>query len=174
MTDWSNGLGEKPDWDTFFMSEAFVTSQRSIDNSTVHGAVWVSKNNLVLSKGYNGPIAGMEDSNVPQTRPEKYPWLIHAEDNAILNFYGSKSDTVGSSMYITGRCCSVCLRSMIQKGICRIIYGHVGSDCVDIKDLKIQEKMLQLNPHVKLVQFNDMKKVIKLLNRTIDYINYKA
>lgn len=173
MQKWENNIEEKPDWDTFFMAEAFISSQRSIDSSTVHGAVWVSKDNRILSKGYNGPISGIKDTEVPQSRPDKYPWFIHAEDNAILNFYGSKSDTINSTIYVTGRPCSGCLRSIIQKGICKIVYGHVGSDCVDQKDLDIQEKMLKSSPHVELIRFNDIEKVTKLLNRTIKYIEHK-
>ena len=170
---WVGGFENKPDWDTLFMAEAFLMAQKSIDPSTVHGSIWVSKDNKILSKGYNGPIRGSNDKEIPLSRPEKYFHFLHSEENCILNYNGSVSDTEDSIMYITGRPCHRCLRMIIQKGIKTVIYGPVGSACVDEEDMKAQELMLK-NRNISIKQFNKIEDVKNLLYKTISYIDHKT
>ena len=156
------------------MALCFLISQRSIDTSTTHGAVLVSKSKSILSTGYNGPIKGSNDRKIPMSRPEKYAHMIHAEENALLAFTGSEKDLEGATMYITGRCCSKCLRMMLQKGIRRIVHGAVGSKCVEgsNSDLEAQKIMLE-GRDVEIIEYGDSNKVCGLLNRTLDYISHK-
>lgn len=163
----------KPDWDTYFIAQTFLIAQRSIDPSTKHGCVWVSKKNKVLSVGYNGPIQGVDDAKIPLVRGPKYYHLIHSELNCIISYNGSESQIDGSKMYITGRPCHNCLRTMIQKGIKNIIYANVYSYCLDNQEIEAQNLMLELNPDVKLIEFKDINKVKELLKQTISYIELK-
>ncbi len=106
------------------MIQALWISQRSPDKSTQHGCIIVDKNNHMLSYGYNGYPANVDESKMPQTRPEKYPPILHSEENAIYNCNQSME---GATVYVTGPPCIHCLAAMIQKGISKIVYGYVTS-----------------------------------------------
>jgi len=165
---------EKIDWDVFYMTQAFLIAQKSVDPSTKHGAVWVSRYNRPLSMGYNGPLQNIDDTKVPLSRPEKYYWLLHAEENCLLSYSGNMSEIEDSKIYITGSPCHRCLRMMIQKGIKKIIFAGVGSNCIDEKDMEAQLLMLSLKPSVKMIEFNKTNEMINLFNKSISYINIKC
>jgi dCMP deaminase len=137
----------RPSWDDYYLATAYVLAQRSMDPSTKCGCVIVSKDNRVLSTGYNGPIKGSKDHLVPLTRPFKYYFMIHSEINALLAYGGSHQDISGATCYVTSRPCHVCLRSLLQKGIGRIVYGAVAqARMLDEQDMKAQEMMLRDHP----------------------------
>lgn len=123
----------KIDWDHYYLTIAREISKRSIDPATKHGCVIVDECKRVLSVGYNGPIAGINDDLVPLTRPEKYYWMLHAEQNAILFCNASMQN---STVYITGRPCSICVRMLLQKGVREIICGKLLALCIDEVDRK--------------------------------------
>ena len=77
-------------WDDYFMSVALLSGKRSKDPSTQVGACIVNKNNIIESIGYNGLPKGCSDDEFPwdkegETLKTKYPFVVHAELNAILN-----------------------------------------------------------------------------------------
>jgi dCMP deaminase len=150
-------LFNRPDWDSYFMSIAFVAAMRSIDPSTKHGCV-ITKNKKILSIGYNGPPRGLNDEMIPLTRPEKYPFMTHAEENAILNSDVSMEDSV---VYITGWPCHKCFRMLIQKGVSEIIYGPI-SWCQDDADMNATKLMLSAQQEKKT-------KMTEYLSKTLDY-----
>ena len=89
------------------------------------GACIVSEDNKILSVGYNGMPMGCSDDEFPWSREgnpldTKYPYVCHAELNAILNFAGN--DMKGAKIYITLFPCNECAKALIQKGIKEIIY----------------------------------------------------
>jgi dCMP deaminase len=159
---------EKIDWDTYFIAQCFLISMRSIDPSTKHGCVIVDKYNRILATGYNGPIRGMDDTKVPLTRPEKYPFFPHAEENAILSM--SIPILEDGKIYVTGRPCHKCMRMILQKGIRHIVYGPLGSKCVDDEDQRASDFMVQqLKPIVKeYTRLDDLKAFV---NKFADRIN---
>lgn len=165
---------EKIDWDVYYMTQAFLVAQKSIDPSTKHGSIWVSDSNRILSEGYNGPLQNIDDNKVPLTRPEKYYWILHSEENCLLSYGGRSEGLENSKIYITGRPCHRCLRMMIQKGIKKIIYAEVNSACIDQEDMKAQTGMLSLKADVKMIEFKNMDKVIDLFNKSLLYINAKS
>ncbi len=122
------------DWDCYFINIAHAVSDRSPDPTTKHGCVLVDKNNRIISTGYNGPIKGLPSHCVETTRPAKYKWMIHAEDNAVLF---AKCDLEGSTAYITGHPCAACFRRLVQAGIRRIVYGMTMSSCITTDDFKM-------------------------------------
>ena len=125
------------DWDSYFMQIAEVISVRSTDPNTKHGCVLVDKNNRIISTGYNGPIKGLDHSIVELKRPEKYNWMIHAEDNAVLF---SKCDLDGCTAYITGHPCADCFRRLAQAGVKRICYGDRMSACITPDQFRMCDK----------------------------------
>ena len=81
-------------WDEYFMGVAMLSAQRSKDPNTQVGACIVSKDNKILSVGYNGAPNGYDDEHMPWDREgdfvnTKYAYVCHAELNAILNNKGS-------------------------------------------------------------------------------------
>ena len=81
-------------WDEYFMGIALLSSMRSKDPSTQVGACIVSDDNKIMSVGYNGFPRGCSDDEYPWERSgdksndTKYPFVCHAELNAILNSGG--------------------------------------------------------------------------------------
>jgi dCMP deaminase len=128
----------RPSWDEYFLALAEQVSRRSPDPSTKHGCILVDRDNRVISTGYNGPIHGMPNDVVQLTRPAKYDWFIHAEDNAVAF---ARCDLRGATAYITGPPCSACFRRLLQVGIRRIVYASRQSACISPEEMDACRKM---------------------------------
>lgn len=126
---------DRPDWDDWLMTLAFVVSQRSCDPSTKHGAILSNNKHQILGVGYNGFPRGGDDCSLPTSRPLKYGYIIHAETNCVINSQNLMMSG-DYAMHITGMPCSSCMLLMIQSGIKNIIYGPVTSACVDYKNIR--------------------------------------
>lgn len=110
-------------WDEYFMGVAILASKRSKDPNTQVGACIVNENNIILSTGYNGFPAGCSDDEYPWEREgenTKYPYVVHAELNAILNANGR--NLRGSRIYVALFPCNECAKAIIQSGIREVIY----------------------------------------------------
>jgi len=109
-------------WDETFMHLCKVIAHRSKDPSTKNGACVVSQDNIVLGLGYNGFPKGCD--NLPWAREggvvdSKYAYVVHAEENAILN---APTITTGARLYCTLFPCNECAKVIIQRGIKEVIY----------------------------------------------------
>jgi len=91
--------------DALFYFFIFFNCTKIIRRISKCGAVVVAEDNTILSVGYNGPPRGCDDTLVPQTRPEKYLWFLHAEEAAIVNAARSGICLKGATFYITGAPC---------------------------------------------------------------------
>ena len=108
-------------WDEYFMSIALLSSLRSKDGNTKVGACIVSDDHKVLSLGYNGMPLGVSDEEIPwagskENKPyleTKYPYVCHAELNAILN---SNHNLKGSTLYVTLFPCNECSEKDVRYG----------------------------------------------------------
>ena len=167
----------KPDWHIIWMTWAFTIAQRSIDPSTKHGCVFVNDDNIFLSTGYNSFPKDCMDDKLPLTRPEKYSAIIHSEINSIVNSINSLK---GSTAYITGHPCPYCFGNMLQAGIKKIIYGPIGSHCIDSKDIELINMMNWSEKtgrkKIRIIKFEDICEVEKIfeLQKTIEnYIKDK-
>lgn len=112
-------------WDEYFMGIALLSALRSKDPNTSVGSCIVSKENKILSVGYNGMPAGCSDDEYPWDREgnaldTKYFYVCHAELNAILNYTGSNMR--GAKVYTTLFPCNECTKALIQTGISEVIY----------------------------------------------------
>jgi dCMP deaminase len=108
-------------WDEYFINITREVAKRSKDPSTQVGCVIVDQQNRPISFGYNGFIAGANESYLTRERPQKYYAVIHAEMNAILF---AKRDLEGAKLYATYACCENCLKFIIQAGIKTVIYEN--------------------------------------------------
>ena len=110
-------------WDEYFMGVAMLSGMRSKDPSTQVGCCIVSQDNIILSTGYNGFPKGCSDDEFPWEREgndTKYPFVVHAELNAILNCNGKSLK--GSKIYVALFPCNECAKAIIQSGIGEVIY----------------------------------------------------
>ena len=110
-------------WDEYFMGVALLAARRSKDPNTQVGACIVSDDNIILSTGYNGLPAGCSDDVYPWEREgeeTKYPYVVHAELNAILNSGGRSLR--GARLYVALFPCNECAKAIIQSGIREVIY----------------------------------------------------
>ena len=113
-------------WDEYFMGIAMLAAKRSKDPNTQVGACIVSPDNIIISTGYNGMPKGCSDDEFPWERDgaaendTKYPFVVHAELNAILNANGR--DLRGSRLYVALFPCNECAKAIIQSGIKEVLY----------------------------------------------------
>ena len=112
-------------WDEYFMGIAMLSSYRSKDPNTRVGACIVNNNNRIMSMGYNGFPMGCSDDEFPWARDgedydTKYPYVCHAELNAILNARGANLE--GSKIYVALFPCNECAKAIIQSGIKEVVY----------------------------------------------------
>ena len=153
-------------WDDYFMGIALLAAKRSKDPGTQVGACIVSgtnsDNNTILSVGYNGLPIGCSDDIFPWEREgefldTKYPFVVHAELNAILNARGKS--LAGAKIYVALFPCNECCKAIIQSGIREVIYlsdKYANTDAV-----KASKKMFSA-AGVKLTQLQTNTKQITL------------
>lgn len=112
-------------WDEYFMGIALLSAYRSKDPSTKVGACIVDDQNKIVGVGYNGFPTGCNDEELPWDREgsfleTKYPYVCHAELNAILN--SIHRNLQGSRIYVALFPCNECAKAIIQSGIKKVIY----------------------------------------------------
>lgn len=112
-------------WDDYFMGVALLSAYRSKDPSTKVGACIVDVDNKIVGVGYNGFPIGCDDKLLPWEREgefleTKYPYVCHAELNAILN--SISRNLRGCRLYVALFPCHECTKAIIQAGIKEIIY----------------------------------------------------
>lgn len=138
-------------WDEYFMGLAHLSAKRSKDPSTQVGACIVSPEKRVVGIGYNGFPNGCDDDVFPWDREgsfsnTKYPFVVHAELNAILN---STQNLKGCSLYVSLFPCNECAKAIIQSGISRIVYE--SDKYADTDATKASKRML-VAANVELIQ----------------------
>lgn len=129
-------------WDEYFMGVALLSARRSKDPATQVGACIVNTKNKIVGAGYNGLPAGCSDDEFPWQKQgdflnTKYPYVCHAELNAILNNIGM--DLQGCRIYTALFPCNECSKAIIQSGITEVVYL---SDKYDGTDASIASKTM--------------------------------
>ena len=140
-------------WDQYFMGLAHLSAMRSKDPNTSVGAVIVDDKHRVVSIGYNGMPYGCSDDVYPWDREgdlldTKYPYVVHAELNAILNAGRSLKDC---TLYVSLFPCNECAKAIIQSGIKKIIYED--DKYADSETTRASKRMLQ-SANVELVRLD--------------------
>ena len=151
-------------WDEYFMGIAEMSAQRSKDPSTQVGACIVSRDNKILSVGYNGMPRACSDDIFPWDRDggaldTKYFFVCHAELNAILNFRGGSLE--GSRIYTTLFPCNECAKAIIQSGVSEIIYKsnkYLGTDSVTASIKMFEAAGVKMTPY----SFGNKKIILEL------------
>ncbi len=111
-------------WDEYFMGVAKLSAMRSKDPVTQVGACIVNDKKRIVGIGYNGFPKGVEDDTFPWGKNDtwldsKYPYVVHAEPNAILN---STVSLENATLYVTLFPCNDCAKLIVQSGIKEVVY----------------------------------------------------
>ena len=150
-------------WDEYFMGIAMLAAKRSKDPNTQVGACIVSPENIIISTGYNGMPKGCSDDEFPWERTSddenetKYPFVVHAELNAILNANGR--DLRGSRLYVALFPCNECAKAIIQSGVKEVLY--LSDKYADTPVTKASKRMMDA-AGVKYTQLRTDVKTITL------------
>ena len=115
-------------WDDYFMAVAVLSSYRSKDPNRQVGACIVNPTKRIVGIGYNGFPVGCGDDALPWGRgtpggsslDTKYPYVCHAEMNAIMNKNCESLD--GCKMYVTLFPCNECAKLIIQSRVTEVVY----------------------------------------------------
>ncbi len=137
-------------WDEYFMGVALLSAQRSKDPNTQVGACIVNPDRKIVGVGYNGFPSGCNDDELPWDREgsyldTKYPYVCHAELNAILN--SISLNLKECTIYVALFPCNECAKAIIQSGIKEIVYL---SDKYDGTDSVIASKRMLNQAGVRL------------------------
>lgn len=131
----------RPGWDAYFIDIARAVSARATCLRRRYGAV-ITKDHVIVSTGYNGAPAGMEDCleantctrkelQIPHGERYELCHSVHAEANAIIR--ASADELRGATIYISGadtgsgEClsepCMMCKRMILNAGIAKVVHS---------------------------------------------------
>lgn len=134
--------------DRRYLRMARIWAENSYCQRRQVGAL-VVKNKMIISDGYNGTPSGFE--NVCEDADGiTYPYVLHAEANAITKLARSGNNSDGSTLYVTAAPCIECSKLIIQSGIKRVVYAEQyrltdGIDLLEKAGVKVEYLNLENN-----------------------------
>ena len=134
--------------DRRYLRMARIWAENSYCQRRQVGAL-VVKNKMIISDGYNGTPSGFE--NVCEDADGiTYPYVLHAEANAITKLARSGNNSDGSTLYVTAAPCIECSKLIIQSGIKRVVYAEQyrltdGTDLLEKAGVKVEYLNLENN-----------------------------
>ncbi|MBF1643888.1 MAG: dCMP deaminase family protein [Prevotella sp.] len=107
----------------------------------------VVKDKMIISDGYNGTPSGFENICEDETGTT-FPYVLHAEANAITKLARSSNNSDGATLYVTASPCIECSKLIIQAGIRRVVYAEKyrltdGIDLLEKAGVKVEYKALE-------------------------------
>ncbi len=118
--------------DSRYMRMARIWAENSYCTRRQVGALLV-KNQMIISDGYNGTPSGFPNKCEDETNTS-FPFVLHAEANAITKVARSNNSSDGATLYVTASPCMECAKLIIQAGIKRVVFGELYriSDGIDL------------------------------------------
>ena len=107
--------------DSKYLRMARIWAENSYCKRGQVGAL-VVKDHMIISDGYNGTPSGFE--NVCEENNVSFPYVLHAEANAITKLARSNNNSDGATLYVTAAPCIECAKLIIQSGIKRVVYAE--------------------------------------------------
>ena len=131
--------------DKYFMNYALEISTNANCIKGKVGAILV-KNNKIIAEGVNSVPNGIKPCtektclrkklNLKSGENQELCFVVHAEQNALINALNNKIDVNNSTLYVTKQPCIICAKMLINAGIKKIIYLKAYPD-------KYREKLLK-------------------------------
>lgn len=127
---------------TSFMAMACIIASHSSAVKKKVGCV-IIKDNRPLSMGYNGTPHGTDNVCEDETG-HTFDYVLHAEQNALLNLVREGISTIGATMIVTLAPCIRCAAAAVQVGIKEIYYledwkGNKGVEWLKSIGFKIEK-----------------------------------
>ncbi len=120
--------------DRRYLRMARIWSENSYCHRRKVGALLV-KDKMIISDGYNGTPSGFP--NICESEEGvTYPYVLHAEANAITKVACSNNSSEGSTLYVTTSPCMECSKLIIQAGIRRVVFSELYRICDGLDLLK--------------------------------------
>ncbi|MDE7419140.1 MAG: dCMP deaminase family protein [Muribaculaceae bacterium] len=108
--------------DKRYLRMAQIWSENSYCVRRKVGALLV-RDNMIISDGYNGTPSGFP--NVCEENDITFPYVLHAEANAITKVARSNNSSEGATLYVTASPCMECSKLIIQSGIKRVVFSDL-------------------------------------------------
>lgn len=131
--------------DRLYLRMAFIWAENSYAVRLRVGCLIV-KDGVIISDGYNGTPSGFpnvceyavdDEDEIHPDSTEKlrhlseqgwklitYPYVLHAESNAITKLAKHGNAASGATIYVTDEPCLECAKLIIQTGIARVVYSR--------------------------------------------------
>lgn len=132
--------------DCRYIRMARIWAENSYCKRRQVGALLV-KDKMIISDGYNGTPSGFENVCEDDTN-KTFPYVLHAEANAITKVARSNNSSDGATLYVTASPCIECAKLIIQSGIKRVVYSELyhTPDGLDLlKKAEIETLLINLN-----------------------------
>lgn len=109
--------------DKRYLRMAHIWAENSYCVRRKVGAIIV-KDQMIISDGYNGTPSGFP--NICESEQgSTFPYVLHAEANAITKVARSNNSSGGSTLYVTASPCMECSKLIIQAGIKRVVFSDL-------------------------------------------------
>ena len=140
--------------DRRYLRMALIWSENSYCQRRQVGALIV-KDKMIISDGYNGTPSGFP--NVCEENNVTYPYVLHAEANAITKIARSGNNSDGATLYVTDSPCIECAKLIIQAGIKRVVYSREyrltdGADLLRRAGIQVEHLPLDHNQQLAPTQ----------------------
>ena len=114
--------GKQRQLDERYLRMAQIWSENSYCVRRKVGALIV-RDNMIISDGFNGTPSGFP--NVCEENNVTFPYVLHAEANAITKVARSNNSSEGATLYVTASPCMECSKLIIQAGIRRVVFSDL-------------------------------------------------
>lgn len=125
-----------------YMNMAKNIATLSPDSQTKVGCILVNSNGRQIASSYNNFVDNSDHSILPNSRPEKYEFIQHAEMNLLFNCLKNGLSAINNStVFCTLSPCLQCLRAMFQSGITKVYYDAMyfkNTDIYNIPDMHVK------------------------------------
>ena len=109
--------------DMRYLRMARIWAENSYCRRRQVGAILV-KDKMIISDGFNGTPSGFDNVCEDATDPT-FPYVLHAEANAITKVARSNNSSEGATLYVTAAPCIECAKLIIQAGIKRVVFSEL-------------------------------------------------
>jgi len=122
-------------WDEYFMSMAYLASQRSTCQRLKVGCV-IIKDRRLICMGYNGFLPNSPHISLVRDKHEQA--TVHAEQNAVGDAACRGTALCDATAYVTHYPCINCFKILVASGIKHIIYSENYNNDKFVENLAIK------------------------------------
>ena len=106
-----------------YLRMAKIWAENSYCRRRQVGALLV-KDKMIISDGFNGTPSGF-DNVCEDDNDHTFPYVLHAEANAITKVARSNNSSEGATLYVTAAPCIECAKLIVQSGIRRVVFSEL-------------------------------------------------